>query len=284
MRYKRLLILLMSLVASGCLYLWLNTSGESSNFGLNAFTETLGILITVLIVDDLITRQEELRSLPQKVTAYDDVRLLTDGIIGFWSDVCRACVPEPPPASLEELFCRVTFDKMLRNLNLDAVAPVTPTRTWWDWFPQNVSGHKKRAETILERHNIVLDPRAYAHVHHLATGVIEADFQALRQSDFERGVPRPHILGHYYFVLDDYFQMILSLASWCERQVAQLERNGVVGLRRVRPKVYPWDRWEAPSSMIAEDELRRQLVVLQQHDERRKAELAHLINQPGTPQ
>lgn len=77
MRHKRLLVLLMCFIATACLYLWLGTQGESSNFGLNAFTETLGILITVLIVDHLIKRQEELRSLPQKATAYEDVRLLT---------------------------------------------------------------------------------------------------------------------------------------------------------------------------------------------------------------
>jgi hypothetical protein len=175
MRHKRLLVLWMFLIASGCLYLWLSSTGEVSNFGLNAFTETLGILVTVLIVDHLIKRQEELRSLPQKATAYEDVRLLTSRVVSFWADVYRSCVPEPSPPSVDAIFCEASFEKMRTNLNLDSQPNVTPARTWWDWVPQNLSDHKKRAETILERHNNVLDPKAYAYVHHIATGGMDPD-------------------------------------------------------------------------------------------------------------
>lgn len=268
MRHKRLLVLLMFLIASGCLYLWIATSGETSNFGLNAFTETLGILVTVLIVDHLIQRQEELRSLPQKATAYEDVRLLTTRIVGFWSEVYRACVPEPSPASVNELFCETSFKKMQRNLNLDAQPNVTPTRTWWDWFPQSLSDHKKRAETILERHNNVLDPATYAHVHQIATEGMDPDiFHTLRQSDHQMGFPRPHILASYFFLPESYCETIISLVSWCEKQVGQLEGNGIVGLKRVGATIGPWAQQSNPQSMIAEQELLRQLAAMQQFRE-----------------
>lgn len=263
----------MFLIASGCLYLWLSTSGEMSNFGLNAFTETLGILVTVLIVDNLIKRQEELRSLPQKATAYEDVRLLATRIVGFWSEVYRACVPETSPTSVNELFCPVSFEKMGRHLNLDAQPNVTPTRTWWDWFPQNLSDHKKRAETILERHNNVLDPVTYAHVHQIATDGIDPDiFHTLRQSDQQMGgFPRPHILASYYFLPESYCETVINLVSWCDKQFTQLEGNGIVGLKRVGATIGPWERQDAPPSMIAEQELLRQLNAMQQFRESHNA-------------
>ena len=275
MRHKRLLVLLMVLIASCCLYLWLFTTGETSNFGLNAFTETLGIFVTVLIVDHLIKRQEELRSLPQKATAYEDVRLLTTRIVGFWSEVHQACVPEPSPVSVNELFCQASFEKMQRYLNLDAQPNVIPSRTWWAWLPQSLSDHKKRAETILERHNNVLDPVTYAHVHQIATEGMDPEiFNTLRQSGHQMGYPRPHILANYHFLPENYCETIISLVSWCEKQVSQLESNGIVGLKRVGATIGPWDRRDNPPSMIAEQELLRQLSAVQQFRETHKAAAA----------
>lgn len=272
MRHKRLLVLLMLLIASVCLFLWFSTSGETSNFGLNAFTETLGILVTVLIVDHLIKRQEELRSLPQKATAYEDVRLLTTRIVGFWSDVYRACVPEASPASVNELFCQASFEKMQRNLNLDSQPNVAPPRTWWEWLTQSLSDHRKRAETILERHNNVLDPTTYAFVHQIATEGIEPSIiQTLRQSDQQSGFPRPHILGSYYFLPEHYCETVVELVSWCEAQVKQLERNGICGLKRVGAAIGPWDRQDNPPSKIDDAELHGQLVAVQQFRERHDA-------------
>lgn len=272
MRHKRLLVLLMTLIASGCLLLWLSTSGETSNFGLNAFTETLGILVTVLIVDHLIKRQEELRSLPQKATAYEDVRLLTTRIVSFWSDVYRSCVPEASPASVNELFSPASFEKMQRNLNLDSQPNVAPPRTWWDWLSQSLSDHRKRAETILERHNNVLDPEAYAFVHQIATEGIEPSIiQTLRQSDQQMGFPRPHVLGSYYFLPENYCETVIGLVSWCEAQVRQLESNSIRGLKRVGAVIGPWDRQDNPPSKIDDAELLRQLAAVQQFRERSNA-------------
>lgn len=271
MRHKRLLILIMFLITASCLYLWLSSTGEVSNFGLNAFTETLGILVTVLIVDHLIKRQEELRSLPQKATAYEDVRLLTSRVVSFWADVYRSSVPEPSPSSVYALFCEASFEKMRTRLNLDSQANVTPARTWWDWAPQSLSDHKNRAETILERHNNVLDPKAYAYVHQIATGGMEPGLiHSMRQSDLQMGFPRPRILGSYYFLLDNYCETVIGLVVWCEEQFKQLESNGIQGLKRVGATIGPWERQDKPPSMIDEQELSLQLATFQQFREKRQ--------------
>lgn len=251
MRHKRLLVLLMLLIASACLYLWLATNGELSSFGLNAFTETLGILVTVLIVDHLIKRQEEVRSLPQKAAAYEDVRLLTSRIVSFWSDVFRSCVSEASPSSLDDLFCQASFEKMLANLNLNSQPNVTPPRTWWEWLPQSLSQHRELAETILARYNNVLDPTIYSFVHKIGTeGVDPNIINTIRQSDLQMKFTRPPVLGYYYPLPEHYCETVVALVRWCEENVGMLEKNGVTGLKRVASTIGPWERQENPPSKI----------------------------------
>lgn len=263
MRHRLLIVLLLCLLAATTLFMWLRMAGGVSDFGLNAFTETFGILVTVLIVDHLIRRQEELRSLPQKAAAYEDVRLLVSRIVSFWSDVYRASVPEASPASVRELFSEPAFEKMQRFLNMDAQPNVTPATTWWDWVPRSLADHRQRGETILERHNNVLDPNAYGLVHQIATEGIDPNLiRSIKQSDDQMGFPRPHVLGSYWFLPETYCDAVVGLVDWCESQFEMLGKNGVKNLKNVGKVVGPWARQERPPSMISDDELSRQLAAV----------------------
>ncbi|WP_139176957.1 hypothetical protein [Nitrosospira multiformis] len=258
-----IIILVLLLSAAVCLCLWLYGSEAFRDFGLNAFTETLGILVTVVIVDNLIKRQEERRSLPQKATAYEDVRLLTSRIVEFWSSVYGSCVPEASPKSLDKLFNADSFQKMGKFLNMDSQPNVTPPRTWWEWLPDNLNHHRKRATVILERHNNVLDPKAYAYVHQIATeGIDPGLIQSIRHHDKVNGFSRPHVLAYYWGPPEGYCQTILGLTSWCENQVKILERNGMRELRRVVSTIGPWELNEKPPSMFDEKELEKQIWAM----------------------
>lgn len=240
MRHRLLIVLLLCLLAATTLFMWLRMAGGVSDFGLNAFTETFGILVTVLIVDHLIRRQEELRSLPQKAAAYEDVRLLVSRIVSFWSDVYRASVPEASPASVRELFSEPAFEKMQRFLNMDAQPNVTPATTWWDWVPRSIADYRQRGETILERHNNVLDPNAYGLVHQIATEGLDPNFiRSIKQSDDQMGFPRPHVLGSYWFLPGTYCDAVVGLVDWCESQFEMLGKNGVKNLKNVGKAVGP---------------------------------------------
>lgn len=251
---------ILSLLGALCLFFWLLTSGETSEFGLNAFTETLGILITVVIVDYLLRRQEEIRALPQQAAAYEDVRTLTSRIVTFWSTVYRHSVPESMPETLDNFFCDDTFDKMRRFLNLDARPPVSPTRTWWEWLPDSLSDHRAKAEIILNRHNNILDPKAYAMVHQLATeGTDPSTIHALRKTDSEMGYPRIRVLGSYFFPMESYYKTVLGLVEWCLKQEALLKRNGLEDVQTVTNKLSNSEPSNPPPSMISEDELLKQI-------------------------
>ena len=155
-KWKIMVTLLLLSIASACLILWLGLAGTISDFGLNAATETLGILITVLIVDQLIKRHEDVRLLPKQAAAYEDVRLLTSLIVSFWADAYKACVPGAAPKSVEELFNKSSLDTICNNLNMDSQPKVMPAQTWWEWFPRNMMDFRKQAEIILERHKMII--------------------------------------------------------------------------------------------------------------------------------
>ena len=47
----------------------------------------LGVAITVFVIDRLIQAREETKNIPQKLAAYEDVRLYASRYISFWTSV-----------------------------------------------------------------------------------------------------------------------------------------------------------------------------------------------------
>ncbi|MCE2963492.1 MAG: hypothetical protein ACK5UE_06680 [Chitinophagales bacterium] len=80
---------------------------KTEQFGLNFFTEMLGVAVTVFVIDRLIQNREETRSIPQKLAAYEDVWLYTSRYISFWTSVYRESVPEEEPQTFEAFFPRM---------------------------------------------------------------------------------------------------------------------------------------------------------------------------------
>lgn len=261
---KNKVILMGILVAAGILtlFMWRSHDTTLSAFGLNALTEILGVICTVFIVDVLMTRHEELRSLPQRQTAYEDVRLLVSRVISFWSDIYRLSVPEACPGSVNALFTDDSFNRMMQCLNMSSTANVSPQRTWFVAFPQGLKDHMDRANTILQRHNSVLDPTAYRCVHSLTTTFDPGLIAAICQSDHETGCPRPTVLGSYFFLPSDYLYSILELVKWCRAERDTLARLGKQGLFEIAQTIGPWDRLATPPSMISPELLAQQLNAM----------------------
>ncbi len=82
------IILILSLCLLLGLFCWLKTE-EFKDFGLNFFTEILGVVITVFVIERFIQKKEDKRNLPQKLAAYEDVRLYTSRYISFWTETYR---------------------------------------------------------------------------------------------------------------------------------------------------------------------------------------------------
>lgn len=270
-RHDQLIALLIVLFAAIFLFIWVRTDSPYSEFGLNGFTECLGIGLTVLLIDQLLKRREAERTLPQRLAAHEDVRLLTARITTFWYQAYMAAVPEPLPRSVAELYGAKSINRLCTFLNMDSQPNVTPTCTWWEYLPEQLAEFKGHAEVILERYNSILSPEAFLLIHKLLNASMDPWIsRAIRASDLQMGFPRPKTLEHYLVFTGDYFPLILALISWCNTERKLLERESSLSLMET-PESLEGNRPEGiPHCMIAPEELQAQLNAMQvfraQHD------------------
>jgi len=237
-------------------------SSNFSEFGLNAFTETLGIIVTVLIVDQLIKNQEFRKSLPLRYAAYDDVRLLIARMVSFWDEAFKQSVPLTTPRTVEELFSETTFQEIARYLDLDSEPKVIPTRTWWQYLYEQQEDFILRGEKILERHTGNLDPDAYALVHSLATKMTDPKMlNGLRAARKQMGFPNPHNLGNNFWIGDQVLITILQLYSWCKKEKMLLESYGLSVRFSPPDKLSFRDAIASPPCMMSSEKFQQQLSV-----------------------
>jgi hypothetical protein len=263
-RHDQLIALLIALFAAIFLFIWVRMGSPYSEFGLNGFTECLGIGLTVLLIDRLLKRRDAERTLPQRLAAHEDVRLLTARITTFWHQAYMAAVPGALPRSVAELYSADSIGRLCALLNMDSQPNVTPTRTWWEYLPEQLAEFKRYAEVILERYNSILSPEAFLMIHKLLNASMDPWIsRAIRSSDLQEGFPRPRTLGHYLVFTGDYFPSILALISWCNTERKLLEKESRLSLMET-PETLAGNRHEGiPRCMIASEELRTQINAMQ---------------------
>lgn len=269
MNHHRLIGLSVLLISVVFLFMWTRLDSPLSDFGLNGFTEALGIGITVFLVDLLQKKREEKRLIPQRRVAYEDVRVLVARIIAFWQSAYLSAVPKPLPASVSDLLSKSCIEQIGSCLDMDSRANVTPSRTWWDYLPQELQDFRQRATVILERHNGILDPAAYHAVHQIAHSGMEPGLvHGIRASDQEMGFPRIRILGNYCFFLPDYFSSVLELVEWCNSEADAIERVSSHKLLRIAKDLSGAPHSTTPPCMIKPENLAAQLNALKVFRER----------------
>src|SRR3989339_2243181 len=85
--------------------LWISSRVDSlKEFGQNFVSEMLGVLITILIINQLIVYRDEKRKIPHKFAVYDDIRLFVSSYILFWLQAHHESVPEEDPSNIYEFF------------------------------------------------------------------------------------------------------------------------------------------------------------------------------------
>lgn len=228
----RNVVLLIGVLATVFFYAWKFGKGEWHEFGLNAFTEVIGIGITVFLVDQLLKNQERRRRRPLEIAAFHDVRNFVDGLATFWMNVYNwsgkdEVAPPPQPPSMGEFLTLPYFEKIRRRLNLDAEACVFPKRTWWTYLPQAENQYRQLGEKILERHGAALDPYVYQLVHKVLNGFLDSNLglnmlPVLKEAggfgdnDIWDKLPehQRHRLGRYWIVLENNLEDFAALHKW----------------------------------------------------------------------
>lgn len=92
------------------LFCWLGST-KTEQFGLNFFTEMLGVFVTIFVIDRLIQNREENKNIPQRLAAYEDIRLYTSRYISFWVNAYRESVPDEEPTTLNLFFSETGWEK-----------------------------------------------------------------------------------------------------------------------------------------------------------------------------
>lgn len=216
----RLALLILFLVSSSiCEYCWLylpDDYSELKNLGLNAFTEIIGIMVTVAIVDKLIQEQEERKLLPIKIAAHRDVGHFINAISTLWITAYDKCVPidRPKDEPSTMIFTPKYFNAIGNHLDLDALAPVVPERTWIDYLKKQEVELRQQGEKILERYPTILEPDIYNLIHKILnkflnhhTGMFIIEIR--RNRERERGESRASLLENYWYIEEDFFARTL---------------------------------------------------------------------------
>lgn len=228
----RHLIVSLTVIALLFFLLWRFASNSWSAFGLNAFTEIVGIILTVFLVDQIVKGQERRRMRPLEIAAFRDIQRFVDGLATLWLNIYKWSgkgelpLPAEPP-SMQEFLTLPYFEQIRRRLNLNAEACVFPIRTWWQSLPQAEDQFRKLGEKILERHTAVLDPQAYHLVHKVLNGFLDSNIglsmlPVLReagglgsQEDWDK-LPEQYSqrLGRYWIVIEDNLKDFADLHEW----------------------------------------------------------------------
>jgi hypothetical protein len=251
---------------------WLCFS-KTENFGLNFFTNMLGVTVTIFVIDRLIKNREEARSIPQKLAAYEDVRLYTSRYISFWTNVYRESVPEEEPDTLEIFFSEAGMTKILDYLYMDSEPNVYPSRKWYNWIAQNAKEFKENGDKLLDRYSHNLDPIAFGYVHQLTESFFNNALSyapMIRQSDSFDKTPRPQVLGSYVFLppKEDY-EAIIGLVKWCDAtyHVLKKHRNSINKIEyfTIKNRIMP------PKCMIPKEILEQQIKEFNEFQQRNKS-------------
>lgn len=254
-----LIFILGFLILCGAFF-WLS-SDRTEDFGLNFFTEMLGVLITVIIVDKIIKIREQNYLLPQKLVVYEDVRLYVSRYLGFWIDTYQQSVPEDDPETIEDFFSEHGMTKILDYLYMDSEPNVAHPQTWWVWIIHNVKEFQERGDKILDRHSHLLEPKVYASIHQLTeTGFYKTLtlIPSLKQIDELNKFPRIKVLGSYSLppFKEDY-EAILFLYQWCQDQY-EIYKKFNPDLKKVSEYRPMKNKKMPPKNMIPEDIYKRQ--------------------------
>lgn len=265
-RHDRQIAAAIAVVAALFLLLWLLAPGRLADFGLNGFTETLGIAFTVLLIDQLLRRREETRMLPQRLAAFEDVRLLAQRRITFWFQAYMAAVPGSLPTHVRELLSPQSIALLGGHLDMDSHPNVTPRRTWWQYLPEDLESFRVSAERTLERYNAILEPKTFLCIHRLLNTTLEPWLPlGILQSDQEVGFPRPRLLGNYSPVMPEHFTVLLELIDWLLSEKQILSKISGEKLGEITESLCGNRPDGIPPCMMAPERMASQIHALNEH-------------------
>lgn len=206
-----------------------------ADFGLNAFTETLGVTLTVLVIDYLFQKQKEVNILPRRVATFDDIVLLHNRSVKIFHDIHSIAGNSKYNRSIEELLNPQHISKSSHLLSVMQILPINP-KTGLPKLIDNsidkIDNNQKLAEKILARHQLIICHDAYKIIHKLCSLPIPSEslkgaqqFGVAFEILFDFSVENSNIIR--------YLNKIQKLNEWVVQEHEELTNLGCIDLRPI---------------------------------------------------
>jgi hypothetical protein len=203
-----------------------------NDFGANAITESLSILITVAVLDTLIKVKDKKDKTPLLCSQYIDIARFVNTFMEFWNSIHIAACKDHETAPAEVLFSNVTFEELFSRLDMTRYPNVNPKRTWFDWFAENGKRFENQAKELMDRYIGIMEPELYSCIHYIKD---ESRFFSLmmnitfmRDYHIQNKIPKPNNLWSFFPMVDDkFFASVLYINKWKNEQYCYLAKKGL---------------------------------------------------------
>jgi hypothetical protein len=204
--------------------LWLSSPDPSSmrDFGLNLFTEMIGVLLTVLVIERILHVARKREERPRLAAMYISVNRFFILHTFVWERAYHSSVPEPRPATLAEFYSRDTFDKIWCYLDLRSQYPLLKRQSWYEELKRHRKFLQTEGRRILALHGAHLDAQVYADIHSLtidmeigALEILEGLHRRACEEAVDGAAPANAIAALIRPFPKRYFEKMRRLSDWC---------------------------------------------------------------------
>ena len=156
-------VLVVSSVIALAVYGGLAFFSDHESFFQNILTESIGILLTVTLIDFLIRRNEERQKAPVVYAACAELRVFCARSASLWHSVLRSTLNVVEDRQLLEAIGKNQFDarlfEQISRLDFSQPAPVTPARDWGVYMCEDVVRLSREAGNCINRYSNFISPR-----------------------------------------------------------------------------------------------------------------------------
>ena len=133
--------------------------GWFEDFSLNLGTELIGVLISVLFIDLVVSRHERAEKLKLRKIALRQLRIPMQRHLNLLFGIYKASVAQEPEQKFdkpESLFCEDYFTQ-IAYFDFSKEAPVVPKQQWMQYIQKEVKNFNDSLSRTLEKYAIYLD-------------------------------------------------------------------------------------------------------------------------------
>lgn len=224
---------------------------ELRSFCQNLLTTILGILITVFLIDYVISKREKTERVNILKNALIQFKRPTNKLMHLLVTIYKASSPEMPPdsKSYKDLFSTDHFYSNIQYLDFKKKAPITSHIDWAHHVSNEIKLIKDEWEKVIDKYAYVLDSKLITEIEWLNNSSFLSIFSlgpSIAASDIYLKFERKHlcilagsqIIDELKVFLDKIFQVV----EYFESQAVVVDHPGLhydtgIWLDRIAPKI-----------------------------------------------